>query len=83
MHTFIYRWSAVPLSIQLFGDNNQSNVIKTEPVKKCQRALKFFNSSERAPQKNLFNTKPNKRELSKLHKQVYTYLYDCISHFIL
>lgn len=62
------------MNSQVFGDdqkNEQSkNEIKTEPVKKCQRELKFLNNSESAAQKNLFNTKPTQKELSKIHKQV-------------
>lgn len=61
------------MSTQLFGDNKQDKqkiIPRTEPIKKCQRALKFFNTSETICQKNLFNTNPNKNELSKLHKQV-------------
>lgn len=64
----------MPLRTQLFDDNQhskqQTNFIKTEPVKKCQRALTFTNNSELSAQRNLFNTKPNQKELSKLHKQV-------------
>lgn len=38
--------------------------------------MKFFNNSESATPKNLFNTKPNQKELSKLHKQVFmTFLF--------
>lgn len=69
-----FRWSVVaPLSASLFDNEYQNKsvkAVKTEPVKKCQRVLKFFNTSESATQKNLFNTKPNQKELSKLHKQV-------------
>lgn len=64
----------MPLCTQLFNDDQhskqQTNLIKTEPVKKCQRALKFSNNSELSAQRNLFNTKPSQKELSKLHKQV-------------
>lgn len=74
----IFRWSVVaPLSASLFDSECQIKpvkAIKTEPVKKCQRALKFFSTSESATQKNLFNTKPCQKELSKLHKQVYMLL---------
>lgn len=62
------------MSTHLFDDDQcnkkQTNLTKTEPVKKCQRALKFFGNGEPSAQKNLFNTKPNIKELSKLHKQV-------------
>lgn len=63
------------MSTQLFRDDQQveqkCNIPKTEPVKKCQRALKFVNTSEVATPKNLFNTKKsNPKELCKLHKQV-------------
>ncbi|XP_060868830.1 uncharacterized protein LOC132943758 [Metopolophium dirhodum] len=71
--TPVKRWSAAPLSAKLFGDDQEdkqtSNITRTEPVKKCQRVLKFFNNIESATPKNLFNTKPNQKELSKLHKQ--------------
>jgi len=67
------------LSAKLFGDDQKdkqkSNITRTEPVKKCQRVLKFFNNSELATPKNLFNSKPNQKELSKLHKQVFIYYY--------
>lgn len=74
-YTIIFcRWSTVLMSTQLFNDNQQEKhkpkSPKTEPVKKCQRALKFFNTSETSIQRNLFNSKPNKKELTKLHKQV-------------
>lgn len=63
------------MDAQLFGDDQEdkqkSIITRTEPVKKCQRALKFFNNSESATSKNLFNTKPSQKELSKLHKQVF------------
>jgi len=72
---YFYRWSTVSASAQLFGDDQEdkqkSIITRTEPVKKCQRVLKFFNNSESATPKNLFNTKPNQKELSKLHKQVF------------
>lgn len=69
------RWSGIPKSTQLIRDDQQyeqrSYIPKTEPVKKCQRALQFVNTSEVASSKNLFNAiKSNTKELSKLHKQV-------------
>lgn len=51
-------------------DKQKTTLPKTEPVKKCQRALKFIKGTESATRKNLFNTKSNDKELSKLHKQV-------------
>jgi len=58
---------------QLFGDDQQgklkTNVIKTDPVKKCQRVLNFINT-ESDIKKDLFNANPKKKELCKLHKQV-------------
>lgn len=74
IYVLIFRWSAVPRSTRLFDeselDKNEVNLARTEPVKKCQRALKFFSNSTISAQKNLFNTKPAQKELSKLHKQV-------------
>ncbi|XP_060842544.1 uncharacterized protein LOC132922839 [Rhopalosiphum padi] len=71
--TPVKRWSTVSASAQLFGedqeDKQKSIITRTEPVKKCQRVLKFFNNSESTTSKNLFNTKPSQKELSKLHKQ--------------
>lgn len=72
--TPVKRWSTIPLNTQLFGNDQQQdkqnkNIIRTEPVKKCHRALKFVNESKPPVQKNLFNTKLNQKELSKLHKQ--------------
>jgi len=73
------------LSAKLFGDDQEdkqtSNITRTEPVKKCQRVLKFFNNTESATPKNLFNTKPNQKELSKLHKQVCIYIFAIIIQF--
>lgn len=70
----VFRWSVVSLNTQLFDDDQQTNINKTKSVKSCQRALKFFSTSESVSQQNLFNTKPSQKELSKLHKQV------CIRH---
>jgi len=81
----LYRWSAAPLSAKLFGDDQEdkqtSKITRTEPVKKCQRVLKFFNNTESATPKNLFNTKPSQKELSKLHKQVCIYIFAVIIKF--
>lgn len=70
----IFRWSTVSTCTQLFDedqkDMQQTNMIRTEPLRKCQRSLKFVSTSESKTQKNLFNTKLVPKELSKLHKQV-------------
>lgn len=76
---FFFRWSSVSLSTPLFNNDSQTNNGKEKPVRSCQRALKFFNTSESIIQKNLFDTKPSQKELSKLHKQVII-LYALISH---
>ncbi|VVC30008.1 Hypothetical protein CINCED_3A007400 [Cinara cedri] len=92
--TPVKRWSAVSRSTQLFKDELQeerkNNIPRTEPIKKCQRALKFFSNSEKATPKNLFNTtKSNPKELSKLHKQVCmlhnvtNFAHNLINNFIL
>lgn len=75
MFFFSFRWSSVSLSTPLFDGDQQTNNFKTKPVRSCQRALKFFNTSESVIQKNLFDTKPNQKELSKLHKQVIMYAF--------
>lgn len=59
-----------PLFADESKDKQKITVPNTEPIKKCQRALKFIKGSESITRKNLFNTKSSEKELSKLHKQV-------------
>lgn len=73
MLIFFFRWSAVSLRTPLFDDDQQKNSVTTKPARSCQRSLKFFSTSESITQKNLFDTKPSQKELSKLHKQVVMY----------
>ncbi|XP_050440240.1 uncharacterized protein LOC126845572 [Adelges cooleyi] len=69
--TPVKRWSVAPISTQLFDDDHdrKPSEIKTEPVKKCLRALKFINSVETADKKKASETRSEQKELSKLHKQ--------------
>ncbi|XP_050525123.1 uncharacterized protein LOC126896411 [Daktulosphaira vitifoliae] len=70
--TPVKRYSAAPQSTQLFEeecDNKNSKLIRTEPVKKCQRTLNFVNLSESTNKTNISVERLEPKVLSHVHKQ--------------